>query len=185
MDAVIFSNKRAHLAGQRLVRALLKGSELTPARFDLMLALRHAGIGLKQSALWRQLGVVRSVVSEMLSALVRVGFVRRDRAAHDRRTWLVRLTKLGRDVFDRAHAECVDSGLATCHVDAAICDRDVEADAMHERYVRVGKSLAFAAALGIPRVPRDELYWWDYESFYMAFAIVGDEREPGDVPFVT
>lgn len=181
MDAVIFATKRAHLAGQRFGRVVLKGFALTPARFDLMFLLRGASVGVRQCELWRKLGVVRSAVSELVSVLVRVGFVRRWRDANDRRTWVVLLTQRGKEVFDRAHARWVDSGDVTVLVDAAMCGRAVEIDATYERYERVGKCLAFAAALG---TVGGDLYLWDYEDFYWAFADPDEESEERAVPFM-
>jgi DNA-binding MarR family transcriptional regulator len=81
MDAVLFEMKKAHLAGTRFGRRMLKpfGGALTPARFNMLLALYEKP--MRQSDLWKLLGVVRSVVSEMLDALDVVGWVKAIRAA--------------------------------------------------------------------------------------------------------
>src|SRR5579885_110792 len=92
MDAVMFHVKAAHLAAQRVGRSLVRKYGLTPARFDLLNALR--GKGMRQCDLWRRLNVVRSVVSEMIAALLELRWVKRVRAA-DGRTWLVQLTQRG------------------------------------------------------------------------------------------
>jgi len=114
MDAVNFSIKRAHLALNRLGRTLLRPFGLTPARFDLMYACDG---GVTQSELWRRLEVVRSVVSEMLGALEKLGWVERVRAG---RTRLVRLTAEGRALFEKLLAEYVQSGDVGAWVDHAI-----------------------------------------------------------------
>jgi DNA-binding MarR family transcriptional regulator len=115
MDAVNFSIKRAHLALLRLGRSLLGDTGLTPARFDLMNALFPGGA--KQSDLWRQLEVVRSVVSEMLGSLESLGWVERVRAG---RTKLVKLTAAGLKVFEGVLDEYVASGDVGAWVDRAI-----------------------------------------------------------------
>src|SRR6478609_11826139 len=106
MDAIVFEMKKAHLAGARFGRLLLKpfGGKLTPARFNLMLALR--GQHMRQSDLWKLLGVVRSVVSEMLDSLHDLKWVKAIRAA-DGRTRLISLTRLGRMLIDVAYKHCV------------------------------------------------------------------------------
>ena len=130
MDAVMFRVKAAHLASQRFGRRLLRGFGLTPARFDLMNALGRDG--MRQSELWKQLNVVRSVISEMLGALLELGWVKRSRAP-DGRTWRVQLTKAGRDVFERAYDRWVESGDVALAMDAALCGRHVELDADRKR----------------------------------------------------
>ncbi len=114
MDAVNFSIKRAHLALLRLGRSLLTDDGLTPARFDLMNALGPTGA--KQSDLCRQLEVVRSVVSEMLASLEKLGWIERVREG---RTKLVKLTAAGREVFERAD-KLVTSGEVGACVDQAL-----------------------------------------------------------------
>jgi DNA-binding MarR family transcriptional regulator len=62
-----------------------------------------------QSDLWKRLNVTRSVICEMLGSLLELRWVQRIRAA-DSRTWLVTLTKLGRDIFRRCFEETVNNG---------------------------------------------------------------------------
>jgi DNA-binding MarR family transcriptional regulator len=107
MDAVMFDLKAAHLSVQRVGRMFAKPYGLTVARFDLMNAL---GVdGMFQKDLWKRLNVTRSVICEMLGALLELGWVKRVRAS-DKRTWLVTLTEMGRAVFRRCFEETVNNG---------------------------------------------------------------------------
>jgi len=107
MDAILFELKAAHLSVQRVGRAFAKPYGLTTARFDLMNAL---GVnGMLQKDLWKRLNVTRSVICEMLGALLEKGWVKRVRAA-DSRTWLVTLTDVGREIFRRCFEETVNNG---------------------------------------------------------------------------
>lgn len=119
MDAVLFEMKKAHLAGNRFGRWMLKpfGEALTPARFNILLALYEKPT--RQCDLWKLLGVVRSVVSEMLEAMEHLGWVKAIRAA-DGRTRLISMTVLGRKLFDAAYAWCIRSGAATIEVSRAL-----------------------------------------------------------------
>ena len=153
---------------------------LTPARFDLMNALRACG--MRQSDLWKQLNVVRSVVSEMLLALRRLGWVKRVRAA-DSRTWLVQLTRLGRAVFARAYEEWVESGRAALHVDAALCEGHIEVDVEAKRLAMIyGCQTLDSAFRAMPwcRGGKD-LYVWNPEDYY--FLLTDAEERDGKLPF--
>jgi DNA-binding MarR family transcriptional regulator len=107
MDAVMFEVKVAHLSLQRVGRAYTRPYGMTAARFDLMNALGR--MGMVQSNLWKLLNVTRSVVCEMVQALMELRWVKRVRAA-DSRTWLVMLTQRGRALFQRVFDENVESG---------------------------------------------------------------------------
>jgi DNA-binding MarR family transcriptional regulator len=115
MHSINFQIKRAHLRilafGRAALEKLGTRSEMTPARFDLLYAIRqrnislqaagkaaasdHRGAGLKQNELTRVLGLSRQTVSKMLLRLEEMGWVARARANGDRRTRDVRLTALG------------------------------------------------------------------------------------------
>jgi DNA-binding MarR family transcriptional regulator len=125
MDAVMFEVKAAHLAVQRVGRGILRPHGLTVARFDLMNALGERG--MKQSDLWKRLNVVRSAICEMVHSLMELGWVKRVRAA-DSRTWLVMLTRLGREVFRRAFDEHVESGNVAVLMDYGLAQRHVDVD---------------------------------------------------------
>jgi DNA-binding MarR family transcriptional regulator len=179
MDAVFFQVKGAHLASQRFGRRVLRRLGLTPARFDLMNAVGRSR--MKQSELWKRLNVVRSVICEMLRALRQLGWIKRVRAA-DSRTWLVELTRRGRDLFERAYDEWVESGVAAVHVDAALCEGHVEIDAEAKRleilYACDALDWAFRA---MPWFRGPDLYLWNPED-YCYWLTDADERD-SDLPF--
>jgi DNA-binding MarR family transcriptional regulator len=179
MDAVFFRVKAGHLASQRFGRRLLRASGLTPARFDLMHAIGRRGA--KQSDLWKRLNVVRSVISEMLRALGKLGWIARVRAP-DSRTWLVRLTRRGRETFERAYDEWVDSGIVKVRVDAALCEGHVELDAEAKRVEVILASRTLDAAFrAIPRFRGPDLYFWDPADYY-GWLTDAEERF-SDLPF--
>src|SRR5258708_16467297 len=104
MDAVSFAMKRAHLGLERVGRKLLKGFELTPARFDLLGTIRDCRKRITQAELRKRIGVVRSAVCEMIAVLEKLRFLR-PRRAKDKRTWWVALTKRGRHLAKAAYAQ--------------------------------------------------------------------------------
>jgi DNA-binding MarR family transcriptional regulator len=77
MHAVAFALKRAHLRTLRISTPLAREFGLTPARYDLLLAIRSGA--RTQSALWKMLHLSRATVSRMVIALEKLGFVRRRR----------------------------------------------------------------------------------------------------------
>ena len=122
MNAIIFQLKRAHLASMKAGRWLIRVVEdMTPARFDIMILLRQAGlefvrrvnlhrhkrdwmkkreVGLnlcfmEQSEIVRELGLHKSTVSEALGRLEELGWIERTRDYGDRRNLLVQMTELG------------------------------------------------------------------------------------------
>jgi len=179
----MFEMKGTHLALQRVGRGLLKPFGLTPARFDLMRAIGARWV--KQSDLWRRLNVVRSAVCEMVHALEVLGWVRRVRAA-DSRTWLVKLTRRGRALYDSAHDRCIESGDATLSVDRGLADEHVEVDT---RRVREEVLLICDAVQRVFRArprARGDLYPWRPEDYYFWLIDAADhESNDGDIPFVT
>jgi len=107
MNGVLFGMKRAHQEALRVCRSVLDGTGMTPARFDLVQVLvRDAAyngrVGQFQSVLWKVLGVSRTTVSRMLTALEKLGFVRRSIMRKDRRQRWVELTREGAAWFRRA-----------------------------------------------------------------------------------
>ena len=164
MDAVLFEVKKAHLVGARFARRALSGFEMTPARFDLMNAV--GARGARQSDLWRQLQVVRSVVCEMLSALEEVGWVVRKRDRTDGRTSRVSWTERGREVFERAYARCVESGDVGVHIDAVLVNRLLEYDPEPRRVELMLGLRMLIREFGWRGRRAPDLYLWDPEDYY-------------------
>lgn len=173
MDAVLFELKAAHLSVQRVGRLFAKPYGLTPARFDLMNAL---GVdGMLQKDLWKRLNVTRSVICEMLGSLLEKGWVKRVRAA-DSRTWLVTLTTLGREIFQRCFQETVNNGEVV-----SMLERGLER--CHSNTLTARETLwwycqAFLAAYRTRRAWfGEDLYLCNPEDYYAWFI------EPGEISY--
>ena len=178
----MFHVKAAHLAAQRAGRSLVRKYGLTPARFDLLNALR--GKGMRQCDLWRRLHVVRSVVSEMIAALLELRWVKRVRAA-DGRTWLVLLTQRGLAIIERAYAACVDNGDATMLMDAGLTGGHVELDAQQKRLDLIFTCEAISEMFRTaPRFYSRDLYTWHPEDYWMWLTDPNDRTGGEKVPFV-
>ena len=92
MNAIFYASKRVFHGALRVTRSsfLSVAPGLTAARFDLMYALtcrsggdryrdRFSGQRLRQSDLWRKLGVTPPVVARMLRSLEALGWITRQR----------------------------------------------------------------------------------------------------------
>jgi DNA-binding MarR family transcriptional regulator len=106
MNAIFFATKRVFHSAIRVTRGSLQSVApgLTAARFDMMFALTCENCDsdkldpwtLKQSRLWRVLGVTPTVVSRMLRSLEALGWVTRRRPPYgDQRQREVTLTEAG------------------------------------------------------------------------------------------
>jgi DNA-binding MarR family transcriptional regulator len=160
MDAVLFEMKKAHLAGARFSRTLLKpfGGKLTPARFNLMLALHQRP--MRQNDLWKLLGVVRSVVSEMLDSLHELKWVKAIRAA-DGRTRLISLTQFGRKLMDVAFGWCIRTGNMPCEVNRALEGPAGDKKANSERYKASKIAVKLVEYFGWVFGQEHDIYIWD------------------------
>ena len=130
MDAVMFDVKVAHLSLQRVGRRFSRPYGLTPARYDLMNAIGCEG--MLQKDLWKRLNVTRSVVCEMVHALMDLGWLKRARAG-DSRTWLVTLTEKGRAVFRVVFDEHVNSGDVAVAMERGLSRRGLVDDTLPVR----------------------------------------------------
>ena len=95
MHALFFEVKTAHLSVQTVARRLAQMIDLTPARLDMLVAIKRVQPfpGARQDELRRILHVSTSNVSRMVRSLEQRGWVARTRDEEDRRTWRVRLTQ--------------------------------------------------------------------------------------------
>jgi DNA-binding MarR family transcriptional regulator len=165
MDGVLFEMKKAHLAGARFGRELLKpfGGKLTPARFNLMFALYDKP--MRQNDLWKMLGVVRSVVSEMLDSLHDLRWVKAIRAA-DGRTRLISLTRLGRTLIQVAYEHCCLSGEMPLAVDRALEGKRGDVKARDARYDGAFIATTLTKFFGWWLEGVKDLYVWDLTEFH-------------------
>jgi len=99
MHFLAFQFKRAHYTALRVSRPIAAKFGLTPARFDMLYAIRYER-RQSQAQVARVLGVSGVTVSRMLRKLEELGLVRRHTNQwSDRRTKSPRLTRLGRRRF--------------------------------------------------------------------------------------
>lgn len=177
MDAVFFSIKQGHLSAGRFCRRLLAGVGLTPARFDLMVAIGEHGA--TQSSVRRALAVARSTLSELVEAVVGCNLVRKTRAV-DRRTWSLQLTARGKELLARAYGHWINEGIVPLSIDCAMSSGQPEARTEDTRFTLIEVLLGLCATFG-REVPPD-LYPWHPDDYLGAFVEPG---EPSDgVPFV-
>ena len=166
MDQVFFSFKRTHHAGLRFLRATLEEFGLTPARFDMLSAIRR---DFMQSGVQRILGLARATVSEMLARLEELGLVRRKRY---RRTKAIWLTAKGRELFRQAQMACVNSGYVPISVDGALTQRDADVDPLIKRFDVEAICGAMRRAFGDRA--KSDLYLWHPDEYLDALIFEGD-----------
>jgi len=160
----------------------------------LMLALHEKP--MRQCDLWKLLGVVRSVVSEMLDSLHELKWVKAIRAA-DGRTRLISLTRLGKWLIDLAFKHCVLSGDMPLEIDRALDEPRSKKRYYMERYE--GSRIAVKLTQHFGWKLDEELYIWDLSKLTKLFnwpisdtahyeLVIADEGmidapwfEPGDV----
>jgi DNA-binding MarR family transcriptional regulator len=110
MNRLSFSLKRAHQAALRFARHALDGTGLTPARYDLLHAVKLRKGRMSQRDLERVLGVTRATVSRMLASLEELEFVRREVDPTDRRCNIVWLTAEGAACLEATYRKVVRPG---------------------------------------------------------------------------
>jgi len=122
MDAIFFGLKRAHQGSLRVGHQLTKEFGLTPARFDLMVAVKRfreeVPGHITQRELRRILGVSAPTVSRMVRSLEVLRLIwRGPRSENTRR---LGLTARGRALIRRALKRLFHSGLARRIADRAL-----------------------------------------------------------------
>lgn len=110
MHTSFFEMKHAHLTAVRVTRKETAVVDLTPARLDMLRVILERSGQVLQSRLRRLLCVSNSVISIMVRALERAGFVVRTRCRDDRRTFWVSLTKQARYALRRVFYGAVSQG---------------------------------------------------------------------------
>jgi DNA-binding MarR family transcriptional regulator len=147
MDDVLFGVKRAHLANNRWALLQLREFGITPARFDLMRLIYDRNFRWAQSELRLRLGVTRATISRMVRALVKLGWIERERNAFDRRTLDCVLTYEGRRVV-----ASVMSALVWPKVIKKIIDAALGGDAVEERKAVELLARRLVIAFAMPRI---------------------------------
>jgi DNA-binding MarR family transcriptional regulator len=149
MHSVHFAMRRAfHKSWQRGM-AITKKYGLTPARVDLLHALRdQEGHSLRQRELRRRLGITSPALSKLVAKVEKCGLVRRMVSPHDRRRNDVALTKLGQHIVDLFFAEVIEPGVARRDVESFVAvdggdehARRVATDAFRLHLLRMRRKL--------------------------------------------
>ena len=113
MNRVSFAAKRAHLDLMLLNRGALAPLGITPARLDMLQAIRARFDGCPtQGQLAALLGVTRQTVARMARSLAALGLVNCERTPPDLRRVYIFLTDAGRALLERFHRIYLRSGLA-------------------------------------------------------------------------
>ena len=123
MHPLTFGIKRMFLRSVAINREYTQQHRLTPARFDMLVAIRRGGDGIVQRVVRWQLGVRSPTVSRMMASLEKLGYIRRCKYPPDRRHRWVTLTPSGRALIDGAQdeltlgpwGECVARAMVSRH----------------------------------------------------------------------
>jgi len=164
MHSILFSVKRTFHKSVWFGRFLLKDYLLTPSRFDILYIVRkHAGgKRIWQSRIREILGIAGPTLSRMIKALLKLGFIRRERSQFDRRQFDISLTRFGRAMLEHATRTIIDSGIITSAIVHFICDdwqcpattlRQVDEVDTHLKHMR--ERLLDSATLYYPWHPED------------------------------
>jgi DNA-binding MarR family transcriptional regulator len=105
MHPLTFGMKRMFLRSIAITREYTKEHHLTPARFDMMVAIRRGTGGIVQRIVRYQLHVSSPTVSRLMASLEKLGYIRRRKYPPDRRHRWVTLTELGKHVIDAAQGD--------------------------------------------------------------------------------
>ncbi len=140
--------------------------------------------GMLQKELWKRLNVTRSVVCEMVQALMELGWLKRVRAA-DSRTWLVTLTAKGRAMFNVVFDEHVNSGDVAVAMERGLSRGGVVDNTLPVRERLLWDCDGIIEAYRTRAIWRGEpLYLSDIEDYCYELT-TPEEGTWGDVPFVT
>ena len=110
MQKHLFALKRAWQSTVRFCRFVLRGTGLTVARYDMLVAIKGEKGVISQKRLRLILGVTRPTVSKMLRSLEKLGFVRREVNPMDRRRKDVWLTAAGLARLEAVYKKIVRPG---------------------------------------------------------------------------
>lgn len=101
-EEVAYNIARSYTIIENYVAVFLTAYSLSPAKFNIMLAVKHAGKekGIAQNAISRLLLVTTSDMTRMIDKLEKDGYVQRLSQEGDRRVNLIKITKKGSDLLN-------------------------------------------------------------------------------------
>lgn len=103
-EGAIYGLASAYLLIERNISDYLRAFNLTPAKFNALMSLKHKGKskGLSQIEIGRCLIVTASNMTRILDKLAKEGFIERTLREGDRRVNLIKITPKGSEVLDKA-----------------------------------------------------------------------------------
>lgn len=101
-EEVLYNVARAYSVIDKAMSKLLVGFDLSPAKFNILMMVKHVGkeIGISQKELSRLVLVTTSNITRMIDKLEKDKYVDRIPQIGDRRVNLLRITKKGADLLD-------------------------------------------------------------------------------------
>jgi DNA-binding MarR family transcriptional regulator len=161
MHRVTWRVRCAALCFARLRRRLMERWGLTPARFDMLFAIKcQRQAWFPQRTLRELLGVCASTISRMIDSLVELGFLVRRRVEGDKRRRELGITSHGKRTLRCMFGNIIRSGLARRIVGHALAD-DPDGDPTNHakitRYIR-----AFEVTMAYLLLNLENPAWFDY-----------------------
>ena len=102
-ETAIYGLACAYSLIEKEISGYLRPYNLTPAKFNAMMVIKHAGkkSGLSQIEIGRRLIVTASNMTRLIDRLQREGFIERFDEKGDRRINRIKISKKGSDVLDK------------------------------------------------------------------------------------
>ncbi len=104
LEGAIYGVACTYALLDKVIANYLKLYSLTPVKFNALMIIKHAGKdkGISQIDIGRKLIVTASNMTRLLDKLEKEAFIERLSLAGDRRVHLVKISKKGSDLLDRA-----------------------------------------------------------------------------------
>jgi len=101
-EAALFSTACLYVLMERMISDYLRPHQLTPAKFNAMMIIKHIGKdqGMSQIEIGKRLIVSASNMTRLLDKLQKDGCIERIGRLNDRRVNLVRITEKGSGLLD-------------------------------------------------------------------------------------
>ena len=171
MHPTAFETKMAHFAFNRIGRTFTERHGLTPARLDMLRVILQEDGCTYQKRLRDLLGVTKSVTSQMIRDLEKLGFVVRRKSTDDRRTFVLRLTERAEKALRSVYFEAITEGFLRLIISCGIGkpDRMMGGGGFERAVINLIRPLrAFRKAYGLPVIRNP----WEHpersEEFYFA-----------------
>lgn len=103
-EAALYSTACLYVLMERTISDYLRPYQLTPAKFNAMMIIKHIGKdqGMSQIEIGKRLIVSASNMTRLLDKLQKDGFIERFSRLDDRRVNLIRITQKGSVLLDAA-----------------------------------------------------------------------------------